>query len=1132
MADIQAIEKNVLAMLNKNLPALLTYHNTEHTLDVTNQCMRIAAEEGITDKQQLEELHIAALYHDTGFVSTYRGHEEAGCKLAREQLPAFGITDESIENICAIIMATKIPQSPKNHIQQIICDADLDYLGRKDFFSTAQKLKKELASYQMIKTDKEWQELQLSFLKTHSYFTSASKKEREPGKQQHLQALLQNNTKKKTRENFDTQSLSMKKKSFWLRTFNVRPDEWWLVKKLFTLQFLQGAGIAFFFTSAYSLFLSKVGITELPYVFIYSAFLLWGTGYVYSVIEHKVSTAKLTVITTVFMVVSIIFFRLMFIAESGDWFLYWMLAWFNVLYLLNNLEFWGIAAVLFDVRQSKRLFGVISAGDIPAKFIGYSLALLTVHYVGTINLLWAGAVCVAGSLPFLRSIIQSEKLGDEGHGHHHTKAKHVKKHKKPQTASKVTVLAKNITGNTLIRRLALLTVIVSTCFIIINYAFYASVKEAFKDDVSLASFIAFFLAFSRIAALAFKSIFTSRLITRLGIVNSLLVTPVAMILLLWTVLIIQNFSPGNKTIIYLFGATAIAVDVLRSAINSPVFLTIMQPLPTHERLRAHTIVKGIMDPFASLITGIILLVVLKYQHGADLTNLYYILLVLGILWIIGIYRTNSEYIKTIIKTISNRYFNREDFDISDAVTAKWIKDKIQSGGETEVINIFRILDKDKKEQYDEVLFLGLQHPSEKVKTEALNLIREKNIHPSKEILLPLLNSNNYKIVAETIKQLHKTGIDEDVILPYLDHSSSDIKNAAVIATLKHGGHSIRNKAEELLTQMTESDNPDEQASAAAICGEVHTELNNKRILHLLHSPEKNVRNSALAAAGKTGNSLILREAVRMLHTDEKEVLQALFTAGDYAAVPLIKSIMENKATTSLQKEKLVLFAGRINGTSAHQFLIELLDSNPELYKPVIKALFRSRYIPVEKEATIFENKALLLLEQCAGILYMQNRLSNQKEQYLVLNNSLNIELADMRDSLLYIFSMLYGREKISEVRKAYSTEKKNHIVNAMEIIEMVVKKDIAGKFNAIFEPANLSDRLTELQNIYTEQFFKNVDQVLIRILSEGKYTYHYWTMACSLYTSKKQHHALDAVLIDKYTTAENVLLRETAEYAR
>src|SRR5436305_15251359 len=172
----------------------------------------------------------------------------------------------------------------------------------------------------------------------------------------------------------------MKQKNFWLRTFNIRQDEGWLVKKLFLLQFLQGAGIAFFFTASFAIFLDHFSIQGLPYVFVYSSLLLWVAGFFYARVEHKLNINNLAFVVTIFIAVSMLFFRIGFVYIRTDWFLYLMLAWFNVLYLLNNLEFWGIASLLFDARQSKRLFGVISAGDIPAKFIGYTLALFTVEY--------------------------------------------------------------------------------------------------------------------------------------------------------------------------------------------------------------------------------------------------------------------------------------------------------------------------------------------------------------------------------------------------------------------------------------------------------------------------------------------------------------------------------------------------------------------------------------------------------------------------------------------------------------------------------------------------------------------------------------------------------------------------------
>ena len=158
----------------------------------------------------------------------------------------------------------------------------------------------------------------------------------------------------------------MKTKDFWLRVLNVHSHESKVVKQLYLFQFFQGAGIAFFFTSSFAQFLERFKITELPWVMILSAFLLWMTGWLYTALEHRYGLKKFNFWAIVMMALTML---LLWIFDSRDgqgWFLYLMLAWYNVLYLINNLQFWGVAALLFDLRQSKRLFAVISAGDIPA----------------------------------------------------------------------------------------------------------------------------------------------------------------------------------------------------------------------------------------------------------------------------------------------------------------------------------------------------------------------------------------------------------------------------------------------------------------------------------------------------------------------------------------------------------------------------------------------------------------------------------------------------------------------------------------------------------------------------------------------------------------------------------------------
>lgn len=196
MVDINHIREHVTSILNKLLPPTLTYHNAAHTLSVEKECVTIAKEEGIADEKTLLELQVAALYHDTGYLYLYKGHEDKSCELAKKELPRFGVNEDDVTNICEIIMATKMPQTPKNLLQKIICDADLDYLGRDDFFIINEELRKEFLEYKIVANDKEWKDSTIEFMQSHSYFTRSSQQRRNLGKQKHIEELtLQKNNR-------------------------------------------------------------------------------------------------------------------------------------------------------------------------------------------------------------------------------------------------------------------------------------------------------------------------------------------------------------------------------------------------------------------------------------------------------------------------------------------------------------------------------------------------------------------------------------------------------------------------------------------------------------------------------------------------------------------------------------------------------------------------------------------------------------------------------------------------------------------------------------------------------------------------------------------------------------------------
>ena len=183
--DIQEI---ILDKLEKELPDYLYYHNVKHTVDVVTEVELIGWGEGCTDEEILL-LKTAGLFHDAGHIIAYDNHEFYGTELAKEMLPRYNYTSEQIEKICSIIMATKLPPKPKNLLENIICDSDLDYLGRSDFIPVSNTLYEELKAQNKMGSLNDWNKMQVKFISGHQYFTKTARSLREVNKQLQIERI-------------------------------------------------------------------------------------------------------------------------------------------------------------------------------------------------------------------------------------------------------------------------------------------------------------------------------------------------------------------------------------------------------------------------------------------------------------------------------------------------------------------------------------------------------------------------------------------------------------------------------------------------------------------------------------------------------------------------------------------------------------------------------------------------------------------------------------------------------------------------------------------------------------------------------------------------------------------------------
>ncbi len=183
--DLQEI---ILDRLEKELPDYLYYHNVKHTIDVVTEVELIGWAEGVGEHEVLL-LKTAALFHDSGHIRGYDDHEYFGCELAREYLPGYNFSPGQIEQVCSLIMATKMPPSPENLLEKIMCDSDLDYLGRSDFMPISNSLYEELRRQDKIGSLSEWNRLQIKFISGHQYYTETAQNLREVNKQKQIERI-------------------------------------------------------------------------------------------------------------------------------------------------------------------------------------------------------------------------------------------------------------------------------------------------------------------------------------------------------------------------------------------------------------------------------------------------------------------------------------------------------------------------------------------------------------------------------------------------------------------------------------------------------------------------------------------------------------------------------------------------------------------------------------------------------------------------------------------------------------------------------------------------------------------------------------------------------------------------------
>ncbi|MGD9134252.1 MAG: HD domain-containing protein [Desulfobacterales bacterium] len=191
---LKKVDEYIRELFRDELPGGIKYHDADHTLHPTRGVVAVANNIAIAENisEHDRELLIAAAYfHDAGYIREYGKNEPIAARMAGRILKLIGYQPDEIKKIQKMILATDLEREPESLIEKILCDADLDHLGREDFFELDAKIRQGRRARGIdVSDDAKWYKGTLGIIKKHRYYTESQKQKREKKKQENIKRLL------------------------------------------------------------------------------------------------------------------------------------------------------------------------------------------------------------------------------------------------------------------------------------------------------------------------------------------------------------------------------------------------------------------------------------------------------------------------------------------------------------------------------------------------------------------------------------------------------------------------------------------------------------------------------------------------------------------------------------------------------------------------------------------------------------------------------------------------------------------------------------------------------------------------------------------------------------------------------
>ncbi len=897
---------------------------------------------------------------------------------------------------------------------------------------------------------------------------------------------------------------------FFLRWFNLRPEEAERTFLMFAFYTLTSVGILWLEVSVAALFLGEYGAESLPWIYLASAVIGVGFGLLYSWLQRFLSLRRVIVVTAVLMALPLFLFRLdLNLALLGGYTIFLMRLWLEAIYVLNEVNTSITANQLFTIREIKRTYPLISSGILAADVVsGLSLPPLR-NWLGLPNMILLAGIMLCGGAAVLFYLTQAysqsfpeRQLADQSSG--------------------FTQQAKGQLRHYLLLVVAFF-VLLQVLLLLIDFQ-YLSQLEQNVDVEQIADFLALFGAGLGLVELTTQWFISGRVIERFGIFR------------------VAQFSP-----IVIFGLSCLALtpllplfigavllkfidELLRYTLVASTSPILFQPLPEAQRDRIQTDVRGIAEPLSTGITGLVMLLIiwgfrLPFFAAAPAVAKYWqSLFFLGVTallawgWLRTVQQLRTQYLEVLV------------------LSADWGQLKLS---QVNAQGIRRELEE------------AMNRPRQGFDKDAyIDLLIRTDPKTASQILAPLLSQLSPDLqrqvlavmldypqpsYADPVRQLTQTAPPEVLAaaLRYLwlsEHSpitplrpycrpsvNPAVRGTAAALIMRQGTARDQVEAMDVLRRMLTHKHQQERIMGCRALGDTgYLQSLRLQIKPLLNDPSLQVRCAVLEAIGTAQAEDYYGSLLRGLHykSTRPAARRALIRLGN-DALSMLQKLAENSYQPLLVRRYAWQTIGEIGTAEAIDLLIRQLltgwGNNRAMLLQVLLKLPQELGIEAVADQlgrsgleTLMMQELQFLAQLCAARIDLQS----DSEATQLLQRALQILAADASQRFFLLMQFLYDPNQVRAATFSLESESPEDRARGLEILDNLL--DIPQKRTLL----NLLDAATDAERLEHLAEFAPYrpmpPQQRLRYLVELRHFLSDWSLACCFHLARESRWNLSA----------------------